>query len=1291
MTGRKFKADAGSASSKVEQGLVPGITNITANSDGEVVIAYSHTKLGRKQITIRALAQDVSDYPVNHSFMLFTEEDDTATDILEALTKVQQLSFGSNVYEMLSLLSKKLGNALEGTGKEEDDTEDSPAEVEDDAGVDPSSEEYDYQTEGDDDDDDDWSSGPAPRLSRGGNRLNEPMSDRQKQALHHLKQDAQIARRAGFRVGIVHGFEAFNDIGILSVSIRVYKLGLSEDALQVWDIQDTDYVVLLLRYQAGYISLETVLERAAINCGMEYRIGLCQRYKPSLTEAQAAFADKAQLQRQPTESDGRGRFQSMHVSASLNQFLNEAFVSLVKLRLKHKTDWDTANEIFISQTGLGDHDEMVVEHDFPAQQSETTDQAHDHILNQDHLMEANMVSNQGQSPNHGCSFPLVAIQFALRFFTKCTKYCLRCHRKMDEDFEALRPYVCSDPLCLFQYMSLGLGPDLEQEILIRPAVVDLLVSLCYASLQPSPSRAWVKQLQDDAKSGRYCIREFPVGLRIRVPLFWNISTPAQTSASSAGHASLNTAMTVGMAAMPLPSGSVVNQGAQVLMTPGQQGSSGGSISGQAPVIIQGSQSQTQATQGGQVEPGTPGQLQPIQLPQKAGIRGTINYPETNTIVLNCQTELDRLSRGQRLALRHIISTIPHFQDRVPDHDVIVIGTSSESSSLTFRCPYLSNILGERVLDAPPRVITATTPAVEVELFPYDVDLDDLPDEDKCIAIRYLLDSLPRISELREFLLTRSGGKLRSCEHISPASYSLLRWIVSSNRSYIQQVSDGLQGVSNPKTGYIPGIDGWMQFRFSQGSPDREARFQTALREVAQRRGSSHHPTIFAWHGSSLANWHSILRSGLDFKDVSTGRAFGNGVYFSTSFDTSTSYTYSYSRESDWAMADTPVSSVMSLNEIINAPQEFVSTDPHYVVSQPDWHQCRYLFVKKDLRARNPLPQVAASTSQAAPAPTGALLKQAPGREIRGPANQILHLPVGSMPPGLHNINGQKADKSDSTIRTLDEDSEGDDAIDRQLLARDDDHPDNNESLGKRSRDSSATSVLQRKRCRSTTDARPPTPAMDESLTDFRPGTLDLETLPRLEPPSWATGAATQALSRELKKLQATQAKTPLHELGWFIDFNNVINLFQWVVELHSFDSSLPFAQDMKTHGITSIVAEIRFGKDWPLTPPFVRIIRPRFLPFVHGGGGHVTGGGAMCLELLTNTGWSPANSIESVIIQVRIALTNLDPRPARLQPAGDYGILEAIEAYERVAAAHGWAVPPDLKATALGGEEDPVV
>lgn len=155
-------------------------------------------------------------------------------------------------------------------------------------------------------------------------------------------------------------------------------------------------------------------------------------------------------------------------------------------------------------------------------------------------------------------------------------------------------------------------------------------------------------------------------------------------------------------------------------------------------------------------------------------------------------------------------------------------------------------------------------------------------------------------------------------------------------------------------------------------------------------------------------------------------------------------------------------------------------------------------------------------------------------------------------------------------------------------------------------------------------------------------------------------------------------------------------MFQWIVELHSFEDSLPLAQDMQMAGVTSIVMEVRFGRDWPVSPPFVRIIRPRFLPFISGGGGHVTGGGAMCMELLTNSGWSPANSLESVFLQVRMALCNLEPRPARLENThmlakrghnegiSDYGIHEAVEAYIRVANTHGWEVPKDFKATAYG-------
>lgn len=59
--------------------------------------------------------------------------------------------------------------------------------------------------------------------------------------------------------------------------------------------------------------------------------------------------------------------------------------------------------------------------------------------------------------------------------------------------------------------------------------------------------------------------------------------------------------------------------------------------------------------------------------------------------------------------------------------------------------------------------------------------------------------------------------------------------------------------------------------------------------------------------------------------------------------------------------------------------------------------------------------------------------------------------------------------------------------------------------------------------------------------------------------------------------------------------------------------------------------EMIFPPDYPLAPPFLRVLRPRF-KFLTG---HVTVGGSVCMQLLTNNGWSPANTIESVIVQVR--------------------------------------------------------
>jgi ubiquitin-conjugating enzyme E2 Q len=198
--------------------------------------------------------------------------------------------------------------------------------------------------------------------------------------------------------------------------------------------------------------------------------------------------------------------------------------------------------------------------------------------------------------------------------------------------------------------------------------------------------------------------------------------------------------------------------------------------------------------------------------------------------------------------------------------------------------------------------------------------------------------------------------------------------------------------------------------------------------------------------------------------------------------------------------------------------------------------------------------------------------------------------------------------------------------------------------------------------------------------------LDFSKLPQLAPPSYATQSAQQTIQRELQRLQKLQSATPLHELGWYIDFDKIENMFQWIVELHSFDPNLPLAQDMKAANVTSIVIEIRFLRGFPMTPPFIRVIKPRFMPFAMGGGGHVTAGGAMCMELLTNTGWSPANNMESVLLQVRMAICDLKPTPARLEEhqlqhrtGGGYGLREAVESYTRAVHVHRWEAPAELR------------
>jgi len=68
----------------------------------------------------------------------------------------------------------------------------------------------------------------------------------------------------------------------------------------------------------------------------------------------------------------------------------------------------------------------------------------------------------------------------------------------------------------------------------------------------------------------------------------------------------------------------------------------------------------------------------------------------------------------------------------------------------------------------------------------------------------------------------------------------------------------------------------------------------------------------------------------------------------------------------------------------------------------------------------------------------------------------------------------------------------------------------------------------------------------------------------MPPPFEASPSATMALQRELRAMLKEQENaTSLKELGWYMPPDLIgDNLFQWIVEIHSFEETLPLARDM---------------------------------------------------------------------------------------------------------------------------------
>ena len=107
---------------------------------------------------------------------------------------------------------------------------------------------------------------------------------------------------------------------------------------------------------------------------------------------------------------------------------------------------------------------------------------------------------------------------------------------------------------------------------------------------------------------------------------------------------------------------------------------------------------------------------------------------------------------------------------------------------------------------------------------------------------------------------------------------------------------------------------------------------------------------------------------------------------------------------------------------------------------------------------------------------------------------------------------------------------------------------------------------------------------------------------------------------------------------------------------------------LQSKNINDIKLEITVPNRYPFEPPFVRIVYPRFKFRT----GHITLGGSICMEVLSQSGWMPALTIYNILIQIKLLIIEGGALLDDTKWNSSYTLNEAKVAYKRMITTHGW-------------------
>lgn len=196
-------------------------------------------------------------------------------------------------------------------------------------------------------------------------------------------------------------------------------------------------------------------------------------------------------------------------------------------------------------------------------------------------------------------------------------------------------------------------------------------------------------------------------------------------------------------------------------------------------------------------------------------------------------------------------------------------------------------------------------------------------------VQRCIELIPSISEMSKMI--DNGTFAKNLMQLDPFLIPLLRWIISSNMTYLKPCST----IDIPNISIPP--NNKEIFVMKTSTLEKEKVFNSKKTRFGVK---------YLYHGSACHNWHLILKHSLknysDTRYMTTGAAYGNGIYLSSDISIASHYSFQCGH---WKNSMYGKISLIALCEVAAVPELSNKTNGIFTLTDEDALITRYLLVR----------------------------------------------------------------------------------------------------------------------------------------------------------------------------------------------------------------------------------------------------------------------------------------------------------------------------------------------------------